>query len=141
MNPELVPLLEQLKEYRLEKAAVEEDIASTQEQVLPLLKADDPEDKGVVVEAWGERFEAHYQQNSTPEHWDLENLIPWLMKKGLWKRVCTEILDQVKLEAEIRAGKISHKELQQFKMVGNAPRPFVRFDKKKRVIKVKRRKR
>lgn len=139
MDPELLLLLEKLKEYRLQKQGAEDDASDTQELVLPMLKAADPQDKGVVVEVWGELYEAHYQQNRTPELWDLEKLIPWLMKKGLWKLVSTEVLDQAKLEAEIRTGKISRREIRKFQMKGNEPRPFVRFDRKKRSIKIRRR--
>lgn len=141
MDPELLLLLERLKEFRLEKSAVEEDIENTQKEALPLLHKYDPEDEGVSVEVWGQLFEAHYQQNRTPEHWDMEKLVPWLKKTGLWARVMTEVLDQAKLEAEIRAGNISRREVRKFLVKGNPPRPFIRFDRKKRTIKIKRRKR
>lgn len=141
MDPELVLLLERLKEYRLEKSAVEEDIENTQREALPLLLKYDPEDDGVTVEAWGQRYEAHYQQNRTPESWDMEKLVPWLKANGHWPYVVTEILDQSKLEAEIRAGNISRREIRKFLIKGTPPRPFIRFDPKRRSIKVKRRKR
>lgn len=141
-NPELIPLLERLKEYRLEKEAVEEDIQATQEHALPLLKADDPEGEGIDCEAWGVEYTAKVQQNRTPEMWDLENLIPWLVQQGLWSRVCTEILDESKLQAEIQSGKIRKSDLKRFTIKGDPPKPFIRFDQKKkkpRVIRVRKR--
>ena len=141
MDPELTLLLERLKEYRLEKSAIEGDITETQREALPLLRKEDPEDQGVPVEVWGDKYEAHVQQNRTPENWDMEELVPWLKENGHWPFVMTEILDQAKLEAEIRAGNIPRRLIRKFLVKGTPPQPFIRFDRKKRTIKIKRRKR
>lgn len=141
MDPELLLLLERLKEYRLEKDAVEGDIHETQNEALPLLLKEDPEDLGVPVTVWGDLYEAHVQQNRAPEYWDMEKLVPWLKAHGHWDRVMTEVLDQAKLEAEIRAGNIPRRLIRKFQLKGNLPRPFIRYDRKKRTIKIKRRKR
>lgn len=141
MDPELLLLLERLKETREEKKAATEEEQEYQDQALPLLLKEDPEDLGVPVEVWGAIYEAHYQQNRTPEYWDMEKMVPWLKENGHWPRVMTEVLDQAKLEAEIRAGNIPRRLVRKFKVKGNPPRPFIRFDRKKRTIKIKRRKR
>ena len=141
MDPELQLLLEKLKEYRLERDAIEGDIHETQNEALPLLRKEDPEDEGVTVVVWGDAYAAHIQQNRTPENWDMEKLVPWLKENGHWGYVMTEVLDQAKLEAEIRAGNISRKLIRRFLVKGTPPKPFIRFDRKKRSIKIKRRKR
>lgn len=140
-DPELLLALERLKEAREDKKALEGEEHEFQEQALPLLAKEDPENKGVPVEVYGDLYEAHIQQNRTPEHWDMEKLVPWLKENGHWGYVMTEVLDQAKLEAEIRAGNISRRVIRKFLVKGNPPRPFIRFDRKKRTIKIKRRKR
>lgn len=139
MDPELLLALERLKEAREEKHAAESDAEEFQNQALPLLAKEDPENKGVPVEVYGQLYEAHIQQNRTPEFWDMEKLVPWLKKNGHWAYVMTEVLDQAKLDAEIKAGNISRREIRKFMLKGTPPRPFIRFDRKKRTIKIKRR--
>lgn len=141
MHPDLLSALERLKELRLTEKWSKEDAQELQSSVLPMLLEDDPNDEGVFVEAFGNKYVAHYQQNRTPEDWDLEKLVPWLIAQGHWQRVCTEILDQAKLESEIKAGRIPRRQIAKFIVKGNPPNPFVRFaEKKSRRVRVKRKK-
>ncbi|GAA2555253.1 hypothetical protein GCM10010423_65600 [Streptomyces levis] len=140
-DAELIFQLEQLLRLREERKELVREEHTTQDRALPMIRKEDPGRDGVEITVDGIRFRAKWQQNEAPEDWDLENLIPYLKKKGIWSRVSTEILDQAKLDAEIRAGNVSLRELRGFKLKGNRPAAFIRFDEIKRRIVIRRKRR
>jgi hypothetical protein len=144
MDSELKHGLENLKRLRDDQKYIATEVHDQQEELLPLIRKEDPDREGVFVTVDGTMVRAKWQQNAAPEDWDLETLIPYLKKKGVWKRVSTEILDQAKLEAEIRAGNLSIRDLRKFKVKGTPPRPFIRLDEvneiRRRVVRLVRRK-
>jgi hypothetical protein len=144
MDSELKHGLENLKRLRDDEKFIRAEIHGVQNSTLPLIRKEDPEREGVFVTVDGTMVRAKWQQNPAPEDWDLETLIPYLKKKGVWAKVSTEILDQAKLEAEIRAGNLSIRDLRKFKVKGTPPRPFIRLDEvnevRRRVVRLVRRK-
>jgi len=136
MDSELKHGLENLKRLREEAKGIGEEITDVQNAMIPMIKKEDPEQEGVAITVDGGSFSARWQQNAAPESWDFETLIPYLKQIGMWNRVKTEILDQAKLEAEIRAGNLSIRDLRKFKLKGDRPRPYIRFfEVKRRVVR------
>jgi hypothetical protein len=119
-------LLALLKQRREEAKELSNIIDDLQTDALDALAQVDPDDDGVIYEYNGQQFEAHRQQNGARWDWDLEDLVPFLRAINLFDRVTVQVVDNAKVEAEIKSGSLSAKELDQYKIEGDPPAPFVR---------------
>lgn len=118
-------LLAELKRKRLEAEDQQVEIHAIQTEALLALYQVDPEGEGLTFTCDGVLYTAKPQQNAPRWDWDLEELIPYLRRKRMLDRVMTPVVDSAKVAAEIKAGNLSARDLEDMRIEGEPPRPFV----------------
>jgi hypothetical protein len=126
-------LLEQIKSGRVQKEAIEERVKESQSTAITILSdIPDAAEVGVRFDHDGTEMAGFVQQNNPSEYWDEAALIQWLKENDLWMKCSLRMFDQARFEDLIQRGEIPAAKVRKFRIVGNAPAPFIRFGKPKK---------
>jgi hypothetical protein len=134
----IVQGMRDLWDARAAKNDAEKDAKEAQDGVIATAKANGWTKENVKTKPLG-TFETdelvvtgHLMMNTT-DILDSERFIEWLKKNNLWAACSTQALDMRKVEAEVAAGNIKKADLKRFTTTQDVA-PFVRFDKKAKVV-------
>lgn len=123
-------LYRSVKEHRFAKEAAEQGAKSATRDAVALATEHDMREDAITFEFDGMMFVGSIISPKGSDKWDLEKVVEFAHKKGIWDYVSTRVFDQEKWEAEVASGNVRPSDASKLRIPGTPGTPYVKIDKK-----------
>lgn len=119
-----------VKENRIAKENAELSAKNASRDAISLADEFDMRTTPITFELDGALFVGEIISPHKSDTWDLEKVVEFAHKKGIWEDVSTRVFDQDKWEAEVSSGNVRPTDANKMKVPGGPGTPYVKVVKK-----------
>lgn len=119
-----------IKEHRIAKEIAEQGAKDGTREAVALATDFDLKTTPITFDLGGALFVGEIISPNKSDTWDLEKVVEFAHKQGIWEDVSTRVFDQDKWEAEVSSGNVRPADANKMKIAGGPGTPYVKIVKK-----------